>query len=61
MASDAGDLRVRDVLDRVAPARVLGDARVGVVDSVPVLVVDHVFEHRTISERTLDLRLRLGG
>jgi hypothetical protein len=53
----AGNLGVRDELDRVAAARVLGDRRVVVVDDARDRVVDHVLQHRAEADRVEDLRL----
>ena len=48
-----------DELDRIGAARVLRDARVGVVDAV--VVVEHdVLQHRAEAERLEDVRLALG-
>ena len=56
MAGDAGDLRVLDELDRIRAARVLRDARVGVID-VAIFIEHDVLEHRAEAQRLKDVRL----
>jgi hypothetical protein len=57
----AGDLRVRDELDRVRAARVLRDRDVVVVRDARAGVVDDVLEDRAEADRVEDLRLLLRG
>ena len=48
-----------DELDRIRAARVLRDARVGVIDAV-IVIEHHVLEHRAEAQRLEDVRLALG-
>ena len=56
---DAGDARVRDVLDRVGAARVLRDGDVVVVRDTRLRVVHDVFEDRAEADGVEDLGLLL--
>jgi hypothetical protein len=59
MAGHVRDFRVVDELDRIRAARVVRDARVGVVHAV-VFIEHHVFEYRAKSQRLKNVRLALG-
>ena len=57
MRPDAWDVRIADVLDRVARPRVLRQARAVVVDLERVGVELDVLEHRAVADRAEDLGL----
>ena len=59
VSGDARDLSVFDVFDRISASCILRDARVVKVDMPVSLVVNHVLQHGTKTQRIKDLRFRL--
>ena len=54
-------MRVRDELDRICAARVLGDADVVIVGRTRSRVVDNILEDAAKADRVVDLGLLCGG
>ena len=57
----AGYLGVRNKLDRVGTARVLGQRGVGIVDLPGTLIKDNILKNGAEADRLVDLRLTLGS
>jgi hypothetical protein len=57
MSSDAGHLSVSDELDWISAARILSNARVGVIHVAPFLIKDDIFQNRSKMERLENVRL----